>query len=71
MNYLVCIGRTTYFSEPFVVVDSSIPDKLDLRNAGNRLKIRVKNRFLGVARLVVSMTVAIRLGIEGLRLSDI
>lgn len=66
MKCLVGTERTTHLGKSFVVVDGTVPDKLNLWNAGNCLKIRVKDRLLGVARLVVSVTVAVRFGIKSL-----
>lgn len=40
-----------------MVVDSSISDQLDLRNSGDGLEIRVKDRGLVISSLVVSMSI--------------
>jgi hypothetical protein len=55
-------------SEPLVVVHHSIADELDLGYGRDGLEVRVENRFLGFASLVVSMAVALRLRIKCLRI---
>ena len=55
------------FSKAFVVVYRTIADKLDLRHRRDCLKIRMENGFLGLASLVVSVAIALRLRIKSLR----
>jgi len=51
-----------------VVVHHAIADELDLGYGRDGLEVRVEDRFLGFASLVVSMAVAFRLRIEGLQI---
>ena len=56
------------FSEPFVFIHHAIADELDLGYGRDGLEVRVENRFLGFASLVVSMAVALRLRIKCLQI---
>jgi hypothetical protein len=50
--------------ESLMVVDGAIANELNLRYTRNGLEIRMKDRLLSAASLVVTVTVAFRLGIE-------
>ena len=52
------------FGETFVVVDCTVTDELYLRNAGDSLKVGMKDRLLRIASLVVSVSIALRLRIK-------
>jgi hypothetical protein len=52
--------------ETLMIVNCSIANKLHLRHAWDRLKIRVEDRLFGLASLVVSVTVALRERVKGL-----
>ena len=52
------------FGETFVVVNYTVPNELYLRNAGDSFEVRVKDRLLGAASLVVSVTIALGLRIK-------
>ena len=54
------------FGETFVVVNNTIADKLHLGNRGDSLEIRMKNGFLSLASLVVSVTIAFAMRIKRL-----
>lgn len=52
--------------ETLVVVDCPVADELHLRYTWNSLEIRMKDRLLRLARLIIPVAVALRVGIEGL-----
>lgn len=54
------------FGQSLVIVDGAIANELNLRNTGNSLEIRMKDRLLSVASLVVSVSIVLGLRIEGL-----
>ena len=54
------------FGETFVVVNCTVTNELYLRNAGNSFEIRVKDRLLRTASLVVSMAIVLGLRIKSL-----
>ena len=54
-------------SEALVVVDSTVADELDLGLARNSLQIGMKDGLLRLSGLVITVTIAIRLRVEGLR----
>ena len=53
--------------ETLVVVHHAISDELDLRLARDRLQVRMKDRLLRLAGLVVPVSVVLRRWIERLR----
>lgn len=53
-------------SQAFVVVDGAVADELDLRLTRNGFQVGVQDGPLGLAGLVVSVTVALARGVEGL-----
>jgi hypothetical protein len=57
------------FGQPLVIVDRAIANELNLRNTRNSLEVRMKDRFLGVTGLVVSVSIALRFGVKGLTIA--
>ena len=63
-----CLARRicTHLSETLVIINGAVSDELDLRDARDGLEIGMENRLLGVARLVVSVAIALGLRVKGL-----
>ncbi len=58
------------FRETFMVVDSSVPNQLDLRNTGNSLKIRMEDRQSGFSCLIVPVAIALGSRVKCLAYAD-
>jgi hypothetical protein len=56
----------THFGKAFMIVHHTISNELDLRNTRDCLEIGMEDRLLRVACLVVSMTIDLRIRVEGL-----
>ena len=54
-------------SKALVVIDSTVADELDLGLARNSLQIGMKDGLLRLSGLVITVTIAIRLRVEGLQ----
>ena len=52
------------FCETLPVVHRSVADELNLGNAGDRLEIRMEDRLLRLARLVVAVSIVLRYRVE-------
>jgi hypothetical protein len=59
-------GDNAHLSKTFMVIHHAISNELDLRDVRDCLEIGVKDGFLGIACLVVTVAVAIRLWVESL-----
>ena len=54
------------FGETLVVVNSTVSDELNLRNPGDRLKVRVKDRLGVLLGFVIAMAIDIALRVKSL-----
>jgi hypothetical protein len=59
------------FSKTFVVVNGTVPDKLNLRDSRDRLEVGVEDRFAVFLGFVIAVTVDIALGVESLGEEDV
>ena len=54
------------FGEALVIVNGTVSDKLNLRNSGDSLEVRVEDRLGGFLGFVVTMAISIALRVESL-----
>ena len=54
-------------SKTLVIIHGAVSDQLDLGHTRDCLEVRVQDRLLGFASLVVAMTVVLRCGVEVLQ----
>ena len=55
------------FSKALVIIHGSVADELDLRDTADGFQIRMEDGLLGLAGLIVAVTVILRGWVESLR----